>query len=210
VVGPETERHLRADAARNVERIVRAARAAFADDGPDVSLEEIARRAGVGSRTLYRHFPNKGDLARAVLGRRVAEDLTPAIERALDDENPLHGLTTLIEEAVVMVLREMSTIVAARNADSLTPELSSAFFDALTLLTRRAQQARLLRADLVADDLPRIMAMLVSVLWSMEPETEGWRRYLGFILDGLSPTAATVQPPAAPVVTRPRARSFFG
>ncbi len=209
-MGTETERHLRADAARNVDRIVRAAHAAFADDGPDVSLEEIARRAGVGTRTLYRHFPHRGDLARAVLDRRVIEDLTPAIERALDNENPLHGLTMLIEEAVAMVLREMSTIAAARNADSLTPELSSAFFDALTLLTRRAQQARLLRADLVAEDLPRIMGMLVSVLWTMDPETEGWRRYLGFILDGLSPATATVQPPAAPVVKRPRARSFFG
>jgi hypothetical protein len=52
--------------------------------------------------------------------------------------------------------------------------------------------------------------MLVSVLWTMDPETEGWRRYLGFILDGLSPATATVQPPAAPAVTRPRARSFFG
>jgi AcrR family transcriptional regulator len=73
----ETERRLRADAARNVERILRAARAAFADGGPDVSLEEIARRAGVGTRTLYRHFPTKGDLVRAVIDQSVADELTP-------------------------------------------------------------------------------------------------------------------------------------
>ncbi|MET7339353.1 helix-turn-helix domain-containing protein [Nonomuraea sp. NPDC005650] len=113
----ETERHLRADAARNVERIVRAAHAAFTDDGPDVSLEEIARRAGVGIRTPYRHFPRRGDLIQAVLDQRVAEDL--------------------------------------------------------------------------------------------DPKTEGRRRYLGFVLDGLSPATATVQPPAVPVVRNPRARSLF-
>ncbi|MFC4012936.1 TetR/AcrR family transcriptional regulator [Nonomuraea purpurea] len=199
-----TERHLRADAARNVERILRAARAAFADDGPDVSLEQIARRAGVGPRTLYRHFPNKGDLVRAVLDQRVAEELTPAIERAIDDEDPLRGLTTLMETAMTIVASEMSTLAAARNAGSLTPDLSTRFFEVLTLLARRAQRARLLRADLVPEDLPRIMAMLHSVLWSMDPETEGWRRYLGFILDGLSPATASVQPPAVPVVQKPR------
>ncbi|MEV4009042.1 helix-turn-helix domain-containing protein [Nonomuraea angiospora] len=197
-----TERHLRADAARNVERILRAARAAFTDDGPDVSLEQIARRAGVGPRTLYRHFPNKDDLVRAIFDQHVAEHLTPAIERALDDEDPLHGLTTLIETAMTIVASEMSTLAAARNTDSLTSDLSATFHEALTLLARRAQRARLLRADLVPEDLPRIMAMVHSVLWSMDPETEGWRRYLGFILDGLSPAVATVQPPAAPVVKR--------
>jgi len=204
VVVTETERPLRADAVRNLERIVRAAHAAFADDGPDVSLEEIARRAGVGIRTLYRHFPHKGDLVRAVLDQSVAENLTPAIERALDDENPLHGLTTLIETAVDMVAREMSTLAAAKSAGSLTPDLSATFFEALTLLVRRAQQARLLRADLVPEDLPRIMAMITSVLWTMDPKTEGWRRYLGFLLDGLSPATASVQPAAVPVVKTPR------
>ncbi|MFI7133637.1 TetR/AcrR family transcriptional regulator [Nonomuraea sp. NPDC050153] len=205
----ETERHLRADAARNAERIVRAAHAAFTDDGPDVSLEEIARRAGVGIRTLYRHFPRRGDLIQAVLDQRVTEDLMPAIQRALDDDNPLHGLTTLIETALAMVAREMNTLTAAKSTDSLTPDLSTAYFEAMTQLMHRAQQARLLRADLVPDDLTRIMAMLTGVLWSMDPKTEGWRRYLGFVLDGLSPATATVQPPAVPVVRNPRAGSLF-
>ncbi|MEW2402539.1 helix-turn-helix domain-containing protein [Streptomyces sp. NPDC046862] len=205
----ETERHLRADAQRNVERIVRAAHAAFAEDGPDVSLEAIARRAKVGPRTLYRHFPRKADLVRAVLDQSVSENLTPAIERALDDENPLHGLTALIEAAVGMVAREVSVLAAARSAGSPMTDLSATYFEALTLLARRAQQARLLRADLVPEDLPRIMAMLTSVLWSMDPETEGWRRYLGFVLDGLSPAAATVQPPAAHVVRTARTRNWL-
>jgi AcrR family transcriptional regulator len=181
----------------------------FTEAGPDASLEEIARRAGVGIRTLYRHFPNKADLVRAVLSQSVAEDLAPAIDGALEDENPLRGFTTLIETAVAMVTREDNTLAAAKHAGTLTPELSAAFFNALTLLARRAQQAHLLRADLVEEDLPRIMAMITSVLRSMDPATEGWRRYLGFILDGLSPAAASVQPSAPPVVATPRAGNWL-
>lgn len=209
VVTTDTERHVRADAVRNADRLLHAAREVFAEAGPDASLEEIARRAGVGIRTLYRHFPTRADLVRAVLSQSVAEDLVPAIDGALEDENPLRGFTTLIETAVAMVAREDNTLAAAKHAGTLTPELSAAFFEALTLLARRAQLAHLLRADLVEEDLPRIMAMITSVLKSIDPGTEGWRRYLGFILDGLSPAAASVQPSAPPVVATPRAGNWL-
>ena len=68
---------LRADAARNAERILRTARAVFADLGPDAPLEEIARRADVRIRTLFNHFPSKADLVRAALDQAIAEDLAP-------------------------------------------------------------------------------------------------------------------------------------
>lgn len=194
---------------RNADRLLRTAREVFTEAGPDASLEEIARRAGVGIRTLYRHFPTRADLVRAVLSQSVAEDLAPAIDGALEDENPLRGFTTLIETAVAMVAREDNTLAAAKHAGTLTPELSAAFFEALTLLARRAQQAHLLRADLVEEDLPRIMAMITGVLRSMDPESGGWRRYLGFILDGLSPAVASVQPSAPPVVATPRAGNWL-
>jgi AcrR family transcriptional regulator len=194
------ERQPRADAARNAERIVRTARVAFAEDGPDVSLDEIARRAGVGIRTLYRHFPHKGELVRAALDQSIAEDLAPAIDHALADENPLRGLRTLMEAAMALASREQNTLAAAKNAGSLTADVSTAFFEALARLAERAQQAGLLRADLVPSDLHRIMAMLASVLWSIEPESDGWRRYLTLILDGLSPHGASTLPPAVPLV----------
>ena len=76
------DRPLRADAARNVERILRAARDVYGELGPDAPIEAIARRAGVGERTLYRRFPTKADLVRAALDQSIAEDLTPAIEDA--------------------------------------------------------------------------------------------------------------------------------
>jgi len=191
---------MRADAARNAERIVRTARAAFAEDGPDVSLDEIARRAAVGIRTLYRHFPHKGDLVRAALDQSIAEDLAPAIERALADDDPLRGLSALMEASMAMASREQNTLAAAKNAGSLTADVSTAFYEALALLAERAQRAGLLRADIVPADLHRIMAMLASVLWNMAPESDGWRRYLALIFDGLSPQGASVLPPAVPLL----------
>ena len=190
----ETERHPRADAARNAQRIVQAARAAFADDGPDVHLEEIARRAKVGIRTLYRHFPAKSDLVRAAIDQSFAEHLTPAIEQALTDDDALRGFTTLIEAGVFTVARERNTLAAARTTGSPTADLSAAFFTALAALARRAQQAGTLRADVGANDLPKIMAMLVGALWSTDPDTEDWRRYLALLLDGLSPAAVRALP----------------
>ena len=91
----ETPRRLRADAARNSEKILRAARAMYAESGPDASLEEIARRAGVGIATLYRRFPNKEELVRAALEQKITEAMSPAIARALDDSDPLRALATL-------------------------------------------------------------------------------------------------------------------
>src|SRR5690242_9692949 len=72
------DRRLRADAARNVERILRAARDVYGELGPDAPVEAVARRAGVGERTLYRRFPAKVDLVRAALDHCIAADLTPA------------------------------------------------------------------------------------------------------------------------------------
>jgi AcrR family transcriptional regulator len=190
------ERQLRADAARNADRIVRAARDVYADLGPDAPLEEIARRAGVGIRTLYRRFPHKEELVRATLELSITEQLSPTIERALDDDDPRRGLITLIEATLRMVAREQNTIAAARNAGTLTAEVTAPVLDSLTLLTRRAQEAGLVRADLVPEDVHRIMGMLTSVLWGMDSTDDGWRRYVTLMMDALTPTGASPLPPA--------------
>jgi AcrR family transcriptional regulator len=179
------DRPLRADAARNADRIVRAAREIYAELGPDAPMDAIARRAGVGERTLYRRFPTKGELARAVIDQSIAKDLSPVIERALRSRNPLRGLAELIEAAMALGAREHNVLVVARRAGSLSG-VSTQFDEALSDLTRGAQDAGLVRADLVADDLPRINAMLYSVLWTMDPASDGWRRYVGLMLDAMT------------------------
>ncbi|GAA1459499.1 TetR/AcrR family transcriptional regulator [Nocardiopsis exhalans] len=198
-------RQPRADAVRNAERILRTARTVFADLGPDAPLEEVARRADVRIRTLFNHFPSKGELVRAALEQSAAEELTPAIERALADEDPMRGLVSLIEAAMGLASRELNTLAAAHNTGVLAAEANLLFENSLAALARRAQDAGLLRPDLVPEDLPRIMAMLVSTLWTMDPDTDGWRRYLALMLEGLAPSAASPLPPPVTLLTQTRA-----
>jgi AcrR family transcriptional regulator len=191
-------RRLRADAARNSERIVRAAREVYAEIGPDATLDDIARRADVGIATLYRRFPNKEELLRAALDQSIAEQLSPAIEQALGDDDPKRGLAMLMEATVSMVARERNTFAAAHNSGALTTEFNAPFLDSVTLLIHRGQQAGVIRADLVPDDIHVIMGMLASLLACMD-SGDGWRRYVVLMLDALSPTGASPLPAADPI-----------
>lgn len=197
------DRPLRADAARNAQRIVRAARDAYAELGPDVPMEVIAARAGVGERTLYRRFPTKGDLARAVIDQNIAETLTPAIEQALRSRNPMRGLADLIEAAIALGASEHHVLASALKAGTLT-DVSAQLDEALEELTRRAQDAGLVRADLAPEDLPRIIAMLNSVLPTMDPASDGWRRYVLLMLDAMSTQTPRKLPRAVAIQYQPR------
>jgi AcrR family transcriptional regulator len=197
------DRPLRADAARNAERILRAAREAYGELGPEAPVEAIARRAGVGERTLYRRFPTKADLISAALEQSIAEDLTPTIEDARRATDPLQGLAQLIEAAISLGAREHHLLTAARRAGSLTMDISTPMYDVLTELADRAQEAGLVRADLVADDLPRLIAMLYSVLSTMDSTGDGWRRYVALILDAITVNDARPLPPAVALRYQP-------
>ncbi len=187
---------LRADAARNVERILRAAREVYSEAGPDASVEAVARRAEVGARTLYRRFPTKGELVRAALDHSIAEDLTPAIDAACHAEDPVAGITGLIHAAIQLGARERNLLTAAHRAGSLTPDVSDALDEALRDLVRRGQQCGRVRADLVAEDLPRLIAMLYSVLSTMDPASDGWQRYVALVIDAISNDERQPLPPA--------------
>ena len=191
------DRPLRADAARNVERILRAAREVYSELGPDAPAEAVARRAGVGERTLYRRFPAKADLVRAALDQSIAEDLTPVIDKARRAEDPLRGLTQLIEAAISLGAREHSLLTAARRAGSLTSDISVSLNEALGELAREGQRVGSIRADLVTDDLPRLIAMLFSVLSTMDAHSDGWRRYVALVVDAISVNDRRPLPPAA-------------
>ncbi len=191
------DRPLRADAARNVERILSAARDIYAELGPDAPVEAVARRAGVGERTLYRRFPTKADLVRAALDQSIAEELTPVIDSARRADDPLRGLTQLIEAAISLGAREHNLLTAARRAGSLTSDISVSLNQALGALAREGQRVGSIRTDLVTDDLPRLMAMLFSVLSTMDAHSDGWRRYVALVVDAISVDERQPLPPAA-------------
>jgi AcrR family transcriptional regulator len=203
-----SDRPLRADAARNAERILRATRDVYGELGPDAPIEAIARRAGVGERTLYRRFPTKGELVRAALDQCVAEDLTPTIEAARTATDPLAGLADLFDAAISLGAREQNLLTAARKAGSLTSDISTALVEALTELVDRGQRAGVLRADLAAADLPRMLAMLYSVLWTIDSGSDGWRRYLALMLDAISPGDRRPLPPAATLRFEPESSNW--
>jgi AcrR family transcriptional regulator len=201
------ERALRTDAARNADRILHAAREVYAEFGPDVPIDVIAGRAGVGERTLYRRFPSKADLIRAALDQSIAESLAPAIEQAIGNVDPLQGLAELIGATTAFGAREHNILVVARRVDALT-NVTAGLEEALADLIGRAQQAGLVRADLVVDDLSRIIMMLNSVLWTMDPATNGWRRYVALMIDAISTAERGPLPPAVPIRFVPVAESW--
>ncbi|MFI0419446.1 TetR/AcrR family transcriptional regulator [Spongiactinospora sp. 9N601] len=203
----QAPRRLRADAARNVERIVAAAREVFTEKGAEGQLDDIARRAGVAPATLYRHFAGKEDLILAILRRRFTEDLEPAIRRAEADPDPWSALVTLLETALAITAEERPIFSVARNATAFFA-ITQEYFAFLWVTLRRAQDAGVVRADLTADDLPRLFTMIIGVqrlgsdfgeaIIGAQPEPaprDGWRRYLSLLLDSLRPAAATSLPP---------------
>jgi hypothetical protein len=119
------------------------------------------------------------------------------IEQARCVEDSLRGLTELIEAALSLGAREHNVLAAARKAGSLTPDVSIELYEAMEELAGRAQRAGQVRADLVADDLPRIVAMLNSVLWTMDLGSDGWRRYMALMLDAITTDERCPLPPAA-------------
>lgn len=195
----EVPRRLRADAARNSERLVRAAREVFAEQGPDARLDEIARRAGVGVATLYRRFPDKAVLVRAVLDQAFHERIAPVIEEAAQEEDAGSGLVAVLDATMSLLASEYNTLSAAGDLGALTMDSRDAFLEQVMGLVRRAQEEGSVREDLEPEDVPRIMIMLTSVLVTVERGSEGWRRYLALLSDGLSPEAARPLPPPPPV-----------
>ncbi|MFD9668300.1 TetR/AcrR family transcriptional regulator [Rhodococcus sp. NPDC059968] len=194
------EQNLRADAARNYRRIVEAAHVVFGRGGVDVPMDEIAAEAGVGIATVYRRFPSREELVRAVLDQRITQALTPAMERAREEPDPRKALRLVLDTALALAARERITIAVASNIGMMTMDLAHKVWEPVSTFIKRGQAAGVIRADLVPEDTPRLMLMLVGTLPSFEPGSDGWRRYLELMLDGLAPRDTdTDLPPALPV-----------
>jgi AcrR family transcriptional regulator len=190
-------RALRRDAERNRDRIVEAARTAFAADGIGATVEEIARRAGVGMGTLYRRFPTKGDLIDAVLEDAVAE-VCQAAQSALEEEDAWIGFTAFLERVFELHMRNrgLKDVIASGEHDLRRLEAARARMRPLVArVVSRAQEQGTLRPDFAAEDVPLLFwtgGRVAELTADVAPEL--WRRYLGFVLDGLRAEAATPLP----------------
>jgi len=174
---------LRADAQRNLERVLDAATETFAASGPDASIDEIARRAGVGHATVFRRFPTKDDLMLAVIERRVAE-----IHTILDEElaapDPGEAFYRFIWRLAELHMGAPGLHECVRHCVG-NEKPGAAEIDKLAeKLIARAQKAGTVRRDLKPAD---VKTLIQSVLQSA-PEKQ-WRRYLSVVLDGLRPSS---------------------
>jgi AcrR family transcriptional regulator len=177
------EKPLRADARRNRERILKAARAVFGDHGIEAQMDDVAKRAKVGVGTVYRHFPTKEVLLDALV-REGFEEIAGFAEEALRHDDAWTGFTELIWRAAERNAadRAFCDIVAFTDKSQIVEETGLARHTA-TLLDRAKAQGQL-RADATEMDIPIMMAGCGSVM-RIHPAPEIWRRYLTIMLDGL-------------------------
>src|ERR1700731_3607847 len=156
-----TVRKPRADAVRNRERVLEAAKAVFSAGGPDASLEAVARRAGVGIGKLYRHFPTREALFEAVY-RREVQQLSELAESLKSEADPVDALRRWLRSNVEFVATKKGMSGALALAGQSSSELTAFSFDRLTkavgALLDRAIAAGEIRADLSPEDVLRALA----------------------------------------------------
>jgi AcrR family transcriptional regulator len=193
---------LRADAARNRERIIAAAAAVFAERGLDAATAEIAQRAGVGEATLFRRFPTKDDLIDAVIETRM-EEVAALADAAAEDPDRAAALERFMEDLVKQFSRDKGFFEAAGERCMTDPRfqpLRERALEAVGRLLKRAQDAGAVRTDLSPSDISFLAG---SAMYAMEVSKPGlrddlWKRYLRVILDGMKPEGASKLRPGAP------------
>jgi AcrR family transcriptional regulator len=178
---PPIVRTLRADAQRNLDRVLDAACECFAEQGIETSVDEIARRAGVGHGTVFRRFPSKEALLAAVVRRRVLE-LTVAAESAANEADAGEAFVRFLRGAAETYRRDRALVDGLGSC--LGTDEVVAFVSATRRLVRRAQRAGALRCDVTAED---VLALVPAA--SVHPEV---------IIDGLRARPGARRAPGAP------------
>jgi AcrR family transcriptional regulator len=178
-------RCMRADARRNNERLVAAAREVFAKHGGGASMEAIAKQAGVGVGTLYRHFPKRIDIVEAVYQTDV-DELVCAAEEAVAHNEPWQALVAWLEAFLRYGQVKRTFLNELHEAFDKNPQLKVASRErinqAVGTVLGRAQEAGVARTDLDGSDLMQILGPMCTSATLTEPQGQ---RLLAMILDGL-------------------------
>jgi AcrR family transcriptional regulator len=193
---------LRVDAERNRQRIVAAAREAFAECGLEVPMDDVARRAGVGVGTLYRRYPTRADLIAAAFEQKMIA-YAEAARDALAHPDPWRGFCDYVGRACAMQAedRGFTTVLTLSfpTAKRFEAERDRSFADFMTLIDR-AKAAGRLRSDFVAEDMVMVLMANAGVLTATAdaaPETSG--RLVAYFLQACAAKAAEPLPdPATP------------
>jgi AcrR family transcriptional regulator len=190
---PAAPSPIRADARRNRERIVEAARVAFAEHGPEAQIDDIARRAGVGVGTVYRHFPTKD----ALIGELIRLKLTAIRDRArrklAEGGDPGEAFRSFLREQAEAIAEDAAQqrMIWAETEEAMAQvvPLHYEVGEAVGELIARAKEAGAVRSDLEVDDIRTLMCGLGAIM-AVDARSVmrfDWRRQLAFMLDGLRP-----------------------
>jgi AcrR family transcriptional regulator len=160
----DAETPLRADARRNRDQIIAAARAIFAEWGPDIPMEEIARAAGVGVGTLYRRFPDRDSLIRAVAVENFARVLDEAKAAAVEEQTAWQALVRLLYQSVELQLSVQLSLLSERSqailkADPAVVALRDELLTEIERMVHGAQVEGKLRDDVDTGDIALMLAM---------------------------------------------------
>jgi AcrR family transcriptional regulator len=198
-----SEPRLRRDAARNRERILEAAADAVAAGGLSVTMDEIARRAGVGVGTVYRRFPEKELLIDALFEQRV-DELVDLAEDALAHEDAWAGLVQFFETflAVQAADRGLKEVVlSTAHGQDRVRRARARIGPAVVALVERAQAQGDLRPDVFGPDIALVQFMIAAIVdYTQDVEPDVWRRLLAIVLDGLRTRRDGPSPLPAPAL----------
>ena len=196
-------RPLRRDAERNRQRILQAAAEVFNERGLDVSLDEIARHAGVGVGTVYRRFRTKEELVEALFMDRLGQVATIA-EQALAAPDPWSGLASFMERMAEVMTGDLGLqqiLMFATYGRDLVAVAREHNAPLVERLVERAQAAGQLRGDLKQTDIVFIVFVLTEAARLAQAASPAiWRRYLTLILDGMRPGREDVTPLPVPAL----------
>ncbi|WP_416969560.1 TetR/AcrR family transcriptional regulator [Streptomyces sp. 4F14] len=203
--GPGDGTGLRADAERNRDRVLAAARRLYATEGLRVSMAAVAREAGVGKATLARRFATREDLITAVFADRM-DAYAAAVRTSLADPDPWRGFTGYVEAVCAMQAADRGfadvltmTFPAAKALEAARAEA----YDGFVTLIARAQAAGRLRADFVPEDLVLLlMANAGVVAATADAAPDAWRRLVGHLIRSYAAPDAPLAPlPESPTPT---------
>ena len=181
---------LRADAERNRQRLLVAAKDLFATRGLEVTLDDVARHAGVGTGTAYRRFPNKDALIDALMADRIAE-LGDIAKECLEEPDPWVGLTSYFDRALALQAADRGlkeVLFSSGRGRERSVHARRQIAPVVTKLVKRAVEAGAVRSDMRTSDVPVINFMLNTVVdFGRDVEPDLYKRYLAIVLDGLRP-----------------------
>jgi len=186
---PTDTRPQRADAVRNRARVLDAARDCMARRGLDVQMDEIAKKAGVGVGTVYRHFPNKDELIEALASDRFVR-LAELADESLEHPDPWEAFVAFMRASAMIQVddKALSEVLVSRPETMRRAAESVNMLDRVARVIDRAKEAGVVRMDARPEDVPMVMCALAG---ACNHPMSNPHRYISLVIDGLRAPGST-------------------